>query len=95
VDRTNLGDIIIDGDDIFGDGVNIAARLETLAEPGGICVSRVVRDQVASADAVACGRCRLRTRLLVDPVGSPAGDFYRMFPGKVLTRPSIPRCSDE
>jgi TolB-like protein/rhodanese-related sulfurtransferase len=42
----NLGDIIIDGDDIFGDGVNIAARLEMLAEPGGICVSRVVRDQV-------------------------------------------------
>ena len=42
----NLGDIIIDGDDIFGDGVNVAARIEMLAEPGGICVSRVVRDQV-------------------------------------------------
>ena len=42
----NLGDIIIDGDDIFGDGVNIAARLEALAEPGGICVSGTVHDHV-------------------------------------------------
>ena len=42
----NLGDIIVDGDDIAGDGVNVAARLEALAEPGGICVSGSVREQV-------------------------------------------------
>jgi adenylate cyclase len=42
----NLGDVIAEAGDIFCDGVNVAARLEALAEPGGICVSRVVRDQV-------------------------------------------------
>lgn len=42
----NIGDIIVVGDDIYGDGVNIAARLEALAEPGGICVSRNVHSQV-------------------------------------------------
>ena len=42
----NVGDIIVDEGDIFGDGVNVAARLEALAESGGICVSQVVHDQV-------------------------------------------------
>jgi TolB-like protein len=48
----NLGDVIAERDDIFGDGVNVAARLEALAEPGAICVSRVVRDQVR--DRLGC-----------------------------------------
>jgi len=42
----NLGDVIAVDTDIFGDGVNVAARLEALAEPGGICISRTVREQI-------------------------------------------------
>src|SRR6201981_3722208 len=42
----NLGDVIVEEHDIFGDGVNVAARLEALAEPGGICISRTVRDHI-------------------------------------------------
>ena len=42
----NLGDVIVEPEDTFGDGVNIAARIEALAEPGGNCISRVVRDQI-------------------------------------------------
>ena len=49
----NVGDIIIDGDDIFGDGVNIAARLEALCEPGGICISRAANDQIRNKLSLA------------------------------------------
>jgi len=44
----NLGDVIIDGDDIYGDGVNVAARLEALAEPGGVCISSVVHESIGN-----------------------------------------------
>jgi adenylate cyclase len=44
----NLGDVIVEGDDIYGDGVNVAARLEGVAAPGGIAVSQSVRDQVGN-----------------------------------------------
>ncbi len=43
----NLGDVIVEGDDILGDGVNVAARLESIAEPGGICVSSSIYDQIS------------------------------------------------
>jgi TolB-like protein/class 3 adenylate cyclase len=76
----NVGDIIIDRDDIFGDGVNVAARLEGLAEPGGICVSARVREYAQDQLNVIfedVGEQRLKNiprpvrayRLLLDPAG--------------------------
>ena len=49
----NVGDVLIDGDDIIGDGVNVAARLEALCEPGGICISRGANDQIRDKLAIA------------------------------------------
>ena len=54
----HVGDIIVQGDNLFGDGVNIAARLEALAEPGGICVSGTVRDQIGTKLPVVRHRSR-------------------------------------
>ena len=46
----NLGDVVIEGDDLFGDGVNIAARIEGLAEPGGVAISDSVHEHVRGRD---------------------------------------------
>src|SRR5215831_77871 len=59
----NLGDILIDGDDILGDGVNVAARLEGIAEPGGICISSSAYDHVrgkVSVDFTDLGEQKLK-----------------------------------
>jgi adenylate cyclase len=59
----NVGDVVIDGDDIHGDGVNIAARLETLSQPGGVCVSASVHEQVRDkleVDFVDAGEQQLK-----------------------------------
>jgi adenylate cyclase len=79
----NLGDVIIEGRDLYGDGVNIAARLEGLAEPGGICISRTVlnhaRDKI-SFDVEDAGEQTLKNiarpvhvyRIIIDPGRRPA-----------------------
>jgi adenylate cyclase len=65
----NLGDIMFQGGEIFGDGVNIAARLQTLAEPGGIAVSRVVHEAVKRRLALAFEACGVhRVKNIKDPV---------------------------
>jgi adenylate cyclase len=97
----NLGDIIVDEKDIFGDGVNVAARLETLAEPGGICVSRVVRDQVRDKLAVSfedmgeqqvkniARPVRAYRTLLAESARPPSPPPKTVVPRPLADRPSI------
>lgn len=98
----NVGDIIVEGDDIFGDGVNVAARLEALAEPGGICVSRPVRDQVHGRLDVAfetLGMQRIKNiaepvevfRVRVDSKGGGRFAAARIAAARMVTAPSRQR----
>src|SRR5215831_8229114 len=74
----HLGDVLVEGDDILGDGVNIAARLEGIAEPGGLCISedayRQVRGKVAAAFADIGEQAlkNITTPLRVYRIGAPA-----------------------
>ena len=82
----NVGDIISDDNDIYGDGVNVAARLEALAEPGGICVSRVVRDQVRDKlDFAFDDKGEQQVKNIARPVR-----VYRVGPRSPLPNPPLP-----
>jgi class 3 adenylate cyclase len=85
----NLGDVILDEGDIYGDGVNIAARLEALAEPGEICVSLVVRDQVRDRlDIAFDDRGEQQVKNIARPV-----HIYRIPIGEHATAP-VPRAAE-
>ena len=57
----NLGDVMVEGDQIYGDGINVAARLESLADPGGICISGTVHEQVRDKLALGYEDCGEQT----------------------------------
>jgi adenylate cyclase len=80
----NLGDIITSGDDVHGDGVNVAARLEPLAEPGGICLSATVHEHVRGKLAYPFEDRGVRTlKNIADPV-----QIYALGPEKIAALPN-------
>jgi class 3 adenylate cyclase/tetratricopeptide (TPR) repeat protein len=87
----NLGDVIVEGEDIYGDGVNVAARLEGLAEPGGICLSGSVYD---TTDKKLTIRCEFLGEQLVKNLSKPVRCYRVLWNGPTSgsaqrrTRPS-------
>jgi adenylate cyclase len=83
----NVGDIIIEGDDIYGDGVNVAARLEGLAEPGGICISNSVREQVLNKVPISFADLGEQT---VKNIDRPIRVYYVVLNGALaVTAPAV------
>ncbi len=83
----HLGDVMVEGEDVYGDGVNIAARLQELAEPGGILISGPVYDQVYKKLSIGfdfLGQQHLKN--VVHPITG-----YRVLPGGAGAPPSIPQ----
>jgi TolB-like protein/class 3 adenylate cyclase/Tfp pilus assembly protein PilF len=93
----NLGDVVGEGTDIYGEGINVAARLESLAEPGGICISAKVHDELhGKIDAASEDMGEIRLKNIARPIrayriGSAAGDRPAPKPGPVRKddKPSI------
>ena len=88
----NVGDVIVEEDDVYGDGVNIAARLQTLATPGGVCVSALLRDQIRSklpVEFLYLGRKRVKRNEAPLPayaVHAQAGLFRRSRAARLALR---------
>ena len=82
----NVGDIIIDGEDIYGDGVNVAARLEKLADPGGICISGMVFDHVKGKLDAGFQDFGTQSRCVSDSVESMRGSREEMNPTSGISR---------
>jgi adenylate cyclase len=80
----NLGEVMVEGEQIYGDGVNVAARLESLAEPGGICISAKVHDEVAGKlDLNYQDLGAQRVKNIAEPVRA-----WRVIPGALSPRPT-------
>ncbi|MFN0115846.1 MAG: adenylate/guanylate cyclase domain-containing protein [Paracoccaceae bacterium] len=84
----NLGDVIVEGDDLLGDGVNVAARLEQMAEPGGICLSGTVYDHLAGKVGVGfefIGESRVKN------IARPVRTYRVLLDGTPMTSPARTR----
>jgi adenylate cyclase len=84
----NLGDVMVEGDQIYGDGVNVAARLESLADPGGICISNTVHDQVCTKLALNYADLGEQT---VKNIAKPVRLYRVLLNGAPKASPATPR----